>query len=145
MINRRRFVQGVSAAALAAKPIATMAETWWGSSCPDVSVMREDLDPAYRGDLGEVTHIFVYTESLTDERLTQYAGMAHSLFGEAPITTFPKESVCEDRRHDHTPQVMLCYSNGRRLVYQAVSGKTASGDQMWIYGTAGSLNISLQR
>jgi predicted dehydrogenase len=64
-----------------------------------------------------------------------------------PVAAQASGSICcyhDGRETDDNVQVVLSYPGGRRMVFTSMTNNAKMGDQLWLYGTKGSLNLTLQ-
>lgn len=64
-----------------------------------------------------------------------------------PIAAQASGSICcyhDGRETDDNVQVILSYPGGRRMVFTSMTNNAKMGDQLWLYGSKGSLNLTLQ-
>lgn len=88
-----------------------------------------------------------YSLGLLSELGSHHIDVANWIFGEAPRAAFATGSVAEyhdGRENDDNVQAVLSYSKGRRFVFSSMTNNAKMGDQLWVYGTKGSLNLTLQ-
>lgn len=88
-----------------------------------------------------------YSLGLLAELGSHHIDVANWIFGEAPKAAFATGSVAEyhdGRENDDNVQAVLSYSKGRRFVFSSMTNNAKMGDQLWVYGTKGSLNLTLQ-
>jgi predicted dehydrogenase len=50
----------------------------------------------------------------------------------------------DGRETDDNVQAILSYSGGRRFIFTSMTDNAKMGDQLWLYGTKGSLNLTLE-
>ncbi|QNI35940.1 Gfo/Idh/MocA family protein [Edaphobacter albus] len=88
-----------------------------------------------------------YSLGLLAELASHHIDIANWVFGEKPETAMATGSVVEyhdGRENDDNVQAILGYSKGRRFVFSSMTNNAKMGDQLWIYGTKGSVNLTLQ-
>jgi predicted dehydrogenase len=88
-----------------------------------------------------------YSLGLLAELGSHHIDIANWVFGEAPQTALATGSVTayhDGRENDDNVQAIIGYSKGRRFVFSSVTNNAKEGDQVWLYGTKGSLNLTLQ-
>jgi predicted dehydrogenase len=64
-----------------------------------------------------------------------------------PTAAQASGSICcyhDGRETDDNVQVILSYPGGRRMVFTSMTENSKMGDQLWLYGTKGSLNLTLE-
>lgn len=67
--------------------------------------------------------------------------------GATPVNALRAGSITryhDGRETDDNAQVILTYPGGRQFVFTSITGNAKMGDQIWFYGSRGSLNITLQ-
>ena len=88
-----------------------------------------------------------YSLGLLSELGSHHIDIANWVFGEAPHSALACGSVAayhDGRENDDNVQAILSYSRGRRFVFSALTNNAKQGDQLWLYGTKGSLNLTLE-
>ena len=88
-----------------------------------------------------------YSLGLLAELGSHQIDIANWIFGEAPQAALASGSVAvyhDGRENDDNVQAILSYSKGRRFVFSSITDNAKEGDQLWVYGTQGSLNLTLQ-
>ena len=78
---------------------------------------------------------------------SHHMDIANWVFGAYPQAALGSGSICryhDGRETDDNVQVVLSYSGGRRFVFTSITDNAKMGDQLWLYGTRGSLNLTLQ-
>lgn len=78
---------------------------------------------------------------------SHHMDLANWILGSTPVAALASGSICryhDGRETDDNVQVVLSYSGGRRFIFNSITDNAKQGDQLWIYGTKGSLNITLQ-
>lgn len=78
---------------------------------------------------------------------SHHMDIANWVFGEYPISALASGSICryhDGRETDDNVQAILSYSGGRRFIFTSITDNAKMGDQLWLYGTKGSLNLTLQ-
>jgi predicted dehydrogenase len=78
---------------------------------------------------------------------SHHIDMANWVFGEQPESVLGTSSIC--RYHDgrtvgDNVQLIFDYSQGRRLVFSSITDNAKVGCELWIYGTAGSVEITIE-
>ncbi len=84
---------------------------------------------------------------LNAELGSHHMDIANWVFGEYPIAALGSGSICryhDGRQTDDNVQTILSYSGGRRFIFTSITDNAKMGDQLWLYGTKGSLNLTLQ-
>lgn len=88
-----------------------------------------------------------YSHGLLSELGSHHIDIANWVFHEAPHTAYATGSIAvyhDGRENDDNVQAIFSYSKGRRLVFSSITDNARMGDQLWLYGTKGSLNITLE-
>ena len=78
---------------------------------------------------------------------SHHMDIANWVFGEYPEAALASGSICryhDGRETDDNVQAILSYSGGRRFIFTSITDNAKMGDQLWLYGTKGSLNLTLQ-
>ncbi len=78
---------------------------------------------------------------------SHHMDIANWAFGSTPTAAMASGSVCcyhDGRETDDNVQVVLSYSGGRRFIFTSMTDNAKQGDQLWLYGTKGSLNVTLE-
>ena len=78
---------------------------------------------------------------------SHHMDIANWVFGEYPVAALGSGSICryhDGRETDDNVQVVLSYSGGRRFIFTSITDNAKMGDQLWLYGTKGSLNLTLE-
>ena len=84
---------------------------------------------------------------LVAELGSHHIDIANWVFGEYPGAALASGSICryhDGRETDDNVQVILSYSGGRRFIFTSITDNAKMGDQLWVYGTKGSLNLTLE-
>jgi predicted dehydrogenase len=88
-----------------------------------------------------------YSLGLLAELGSHHIDVANWVFGETPNAALATGSVAEyhdGRENDDNVQAVLSYSKGRRFIFSSMTNNAMMGDQLWVYGTKGSMNLTLQ-
>ncbi len=102
---------------------------------------------------GKLEHLInwrLYRETsggLGTELGSHHIDMANWVFGEQPSSVIGTNSIC--RYHDgrtvgDNVQSVFSYSQGRRLVFSSLTDNAKQGCEFWIYGTGGSVQITIE-
>ena len=102
---------------------------------------------------GKLEHLInwrLYRETsggLGTELGSHHIDMANWVFGEQPQSVIGTNSIC--RYHDgrtvgDNVQAVFSYSQGRRLVFSSITDNAKLGCELWIYGTEGSVQITIE-
>ena len=78
---------------------------------------------------------------------SHHIDMANWLFGEQPQFVLGTNSIVrfnDGRTVGDNVQSVFNYSNGRRLVFSSLTDNGKSGCEFWIYGTEGSVQITIE-
>ena len=78
---------------------------------------------------------------------SHHMDIANWVFGSTPTAAQASGSIChyhDGRETDDNVQVVLSYSEGRRFIFTSMTSNAKMGDQLWLYGTKGSLNLTLE-
>jgi predicted dehydrogenase len=78
---------------------------------------------------------------------SHHMDIANWVFGSTPTAALASGSIChyrDGRETDDNVQVVLTYSEGRRFIFTSMTNNAKMGDQLWLYGTKGSLNLTLE-
>lgn len=78
---------------------------------------------------------------------SHHMDLANWIMGSHPASAQASGSICcyhDGREVDDNVQVILTYSGGRRMIFTSMTNNAMMGDQLWLYGTRGSLNLTLQ-
>jgi predicted dehydrogenase len=84
---------------------------------------------------------------LNAELGSHHMDIANWVFGEYPEAALATGSICryhDGRETDDNVQTILSYSGGRRFIFSSITDNAKMGDQLWLYGTKGSLNLTLE-
>jgi predicted dehydrogenase len=78
---------------------------------------------------------------------SHHIDMANWIFGEQPESVIGTNSIC--RYHDgrtvgDNVHAVFGYSNGRRLVFSSLTDNAKLGCEFWVYGTQGSVEITIE-
>lgn len=90
----------------------------------------------------------LYRESsggLLEELGSHHIDFANWVFGEQPQTVCGTTSIVaynDGRTVGDNVQAVLGYSKGRRMVFSSMSDNAMMGDQIWVYGTEGSVQLT---
>ena len=78
---------------------------------------------------------------------SHHMDIANWVFGEYPEAALASGSICryhDGRETEDNVQAILSYSGGRRFIFTSITDNAKMGDQLWLYGTKGSLNLTLE-
>jgi predicted dehydrogenase len=78
---------------------------------------------------------------------SHHMDIANWIMGSPPVAAQASGSICcyhDGRETDDNVQVILTYPGGRRMIFSSMTNNAMMGDQLWLYGTKGSLNLTLQ-
>ena len=82
-----------------------------------------------------------------EELGSHHIDIANWVFGEQPQTVVGTTSVVvyhDGRTVGDNVQAVLGYSKGRRMFFSSILDNGLMADQLWIYGTEGSVQITLE-
>jgi predicted dehydrogenase len=88
-----------------------------------------------------------YSLGLLAELGSHHIDIANWVFGETAHAAYATGSIAvyhDGRENDDNVQAVLSYSKGRRFVFSSLTDNAEMGNQLWIYGTRGSLNLTLE-
>lgn len=102
------------------------------------------------GKLERLINWRLYRETsggLGTELGSHHIDMANWVFGEQPHSVIGTNSIC--RYHDgrtvgDNVQLVFNYSQGRRLVFSSITDNSKVGCELWVYGTHGSVQITIE-
>jgi len=78
---------------------------------------------------------------------SHHMDIANWVFGSTPTSAIASGSICtyhDGRETDDNVQAILSYSAGRRFIFTSMTNNAKMGDQLWLYGSKGSLNLTLE-
>jgi predicted dehydrogenase len=78
---------------------------------------------------------------------SHHMDIANWVFGSTPTSAIASGSICtwhDGRETDDNVQAILSYSGGRRFIFTSMTNNAKMGDQLWLYGSKGSLNLTLE-
>ena len=78
---------------------------------------------------------------------SHHMDIANWIFGSTPVAAQASGSICryhDGRETDDNVQVVLSYTEGQRFIFTSMTNNAKEGDQLWVYGTKGSLNLTLE-
>ena len=92
----------------------------------------------------------LYRESsggLVTELGSHHLDMANWIFGEVPSSVIGTSSIC--RYHDgrtvgDNTIATFNYSQGRKLIFSSITDNAKNGNELWVYGDEGSVQITMQ-
>jgi predicted dehydrogenase len=111
---------------------------------------RSVLSPDPDGKLEHLINWRLYRETsggLGTELGSHHIDMANWVFGEQPESVLGTNSICtynDGRTVGDNVQLVFNYSEGRRLVFSSLTDNAKSGCELWIYGTEGSVQITIE-
>jgi predicted dehydrogenase len=82
---------------------------------------------------------------LLEELGSHHIDIANWVFGEQPQDVLGTESIVvynDGRTVGDNVQAVLGYSKGRRMFFSSITDNSLMADQIWVYGTEGSLQIT---
>jgi predicted dehydrogenase len=101
----------------------------------------------------KLEHLFnwrLYKETsggLLEELGSHSIDMANWIFGGQPETIMGSTSIVQyhdGRTVGDNVQAVLGYSGGRRMFFSAITDNAMIGDSVWVYGTEGSVELTLE-
>jgi predicted dehydrogenase len=101
----------------------------------------------------KLEHLFnwrLYKETsggLLEELGSHSIDIANWIFGSAPETILGTTSIVQyhdGRTVGDNVQAVLGYSGGRRMFFSAITNNAMIGDSVWVYGTDGSVELTLE-
>jgi predicted dehydrogenase len=102
---------------------------------------------------GKLEHLInwrLYKETsggLGTELGSHHIDMANWLFGEQPSHVLGTQSLVkyrDGRTVGDNVQMVLHYSEGRRLVFSSLTDNAMQGNDLWIYGDEGSVQLTIE-
>ena len=102
------------------------------------------------GTLEHLINWRLYRETsggLVTELGSHHIDIANWVFGEQPEAVVGSTSIVryhDGRTEGDNVQAIFKYSNGRRLVFSAITDNSRNGNELWVYGTAGSVQITIE-
>jgi len=102
------------------------------------------------GTLEHLINWRLYRETsggLVTELGSHHLDMANWIFGEIPISVLGTSSIV--RYHDgrtvgDNTLATFNYSAGRRLFFSSITDNAKNGNELWVYGTEGSVQITIE-
>jgi predicted dehydrogenase len=102
---------------------------------------------------GRLEHLInwrLYRESsggLVTELGSHHLDMANWIFGEIPSSVIGSSSIC--RYHDgrtvgDNTLATFNYSEGRKLFFSSITDNAKNGNELWVYGDEGSVQITME-
>jgi predicted dehydrogenase len=88
-----------------------------------------------------------YSLGLLAELGSHHIDIANWVFGETAHAAYATGSIAvyhDGRENADNVQAVISYSKGRRFVFSSLTDNAEMGNQLWIYGTKGSLNLTLE-
>lgn len=88
-----------------------------------------------------------WSRGLIAELGSHHIDLANWVFGATPIAALATGSICryhDGRETDDNTHAVLTYPGGKHFVFTSITDNAKMGDQIWFYGTKGSLNITLE-
>ena len=102
------------------------------------------------GKLERLINWRLYRETsggLGTELGSHHIDIANWVFGEQPESVLGTNSVCvyhDGRTVGDNVQMVFNYSQGRRLMFSSITDNAKNGNELWIYGTEGSAQITIE-
>lgn len=88
-----------------------------------------------------------YSGGLLTELGSHHIDVANWVFGEQPANVIGTGSIAayhDGREVDDNVQVVFGYSQGRAMTFTSMTSNSLMGEQLWIYGTGGSMQLTLE-
>ena len=102
------------------------------------------------GKLERLINWRLYRETsggLGTELGSHHIDIANWVFGEQPESVLGTNSICvyhDGRTVGDNVQSVFNYSGGRRLMFSSITDNAKNGNELWIYGTEGSVQITIE-
>ena len=102
------------------------------------------------GKLERLINWRLYRETsggLGTELGSHHIDIANWVFGEQPESVLGTNSICvyhDGRTVGDNVQSVFNYSQGRRLMFSSITDNAKNGNELWIYGTEGSVQITIE-
>lgn len=102
---------------------------------------------------GKLEHLInwrLYKETsggLGTELGSHHIDIANWVFGEQPSSVLGTQSIVkyhDGRTVGDNVQMVLHYTEGRRLVFSSLTDNAKSGNELWIYGDEGSVQLTIE-
>lgn len=106
--------------------------------------------PDPEGQLEHLINWRLYRESsggLVTELGSHHIDIANWVFGEQPESMLGTTSICrynDGRTVGDNVQAVFKYSKGRRLTFSSITDNAKQGNEVWIYGTDGSVQFTIE-
>jgi predicted dehydrogenase len=84
---------------------------------------------------------------LVTELGSHHIDMANAIFGELPTSVLGTSSICcyhDGRTVGDNVLTTFNYSAGRKLVFSSITDNAKDGNQLWVYGDQGSIQITME-
>ena len=78
---------------------------------------------------------------------SHHIDIANWIFGEQPESVLGTSSICtyrDGRTVGDNVQLIFDYSEGRRMFFSAITDNAKTGCELWVYGTEGSAQITIE-
>ncbi len=111
---------------------------------------RSVPSPDPGGKLERLINWRLYREisgGLGTELGSHHIDIANWVFGEQPESVLGTNSICvyhDGRTVGDNVQMVFNYSEGRRLMFSSITDNAKNGNELWIYGTEGSVQITIE-
>lgn len=111
---------------------------------------RSVPSPDPDGKLERLINWRLYRETsggLGTELGSHHIDIANWVFGEQPESVLGTNSICvyrDGRTVGDNVQMVFNYSQGRRLMFSSITDNAKNGNELWIYGTEGSVQITIE-
>lgn len=111
---------------------------------------RSVPSPDPGGKLERLINWRLYREisgGLGTELGSHHIDIANWVFNEQPESVLGTSSICaydDGRTVGDNVQMVFNYSQGRRLMFSSITNNAKNGNELWIYGTEGSVQITIE-
>jgi predicted dehydrogenase len=78
---------------------------------------------------------------------SHHIDLANWIFGEQPESVLGSQSIClyhDGRTVGDNVQSVFNYSQGRKLLFSSITDNAKNGNELWIYGTEGSVQVTIE-
>ena len=78
---------------------------------------------------------------------SHHIDLANWVFGEQPESVLGTNSICiyhDGRTVGDNVQMVFNYSGGRRLMFSSITDNAKNGNELWVYGTEGSVQVTIE-
>jgi len=111
---------------------------------------RSVPSPDPDGKLERLINWRLYRETsggLGTELGSHHIDIANWVFGGQPESVLGTNSICvyqDGRTVGDNVQMVFNYSEGRRLIFSSITDNAKNGNELWIYGAEGSVQITIE-